>query len=113
MNKFQGSIKIIVCVGFILSLCACRSGLLVPRVDIGTSMSNVLKRLGEPDEINTMTRTTEYIWGPAESWWDELEMGDRIEIWVYHFESGTYQVYFLNESDQVGFEAFIEKGVVY
>ena len=40
-------------------------------------------------------------------------MGDRIEIWVYHYESGTYQVYFLIGSDQVGFEYFIEKGVLY
>ena len=87
--------------------------MLLPRVNAGTTKSRVVKKLGEPDEVNTMTKNTEFIWGPIESWWDELEMGDRIEIWAYQYDSGTYQLYFLNESDQVDFEAFIEKGTVY
>ena len=113
MNKRDILILFLVLIGFLFSLSSCRPGFLVPRVDVGTAKNRVLKRLGEPDEINTMTKSTEYIWGPIESWWDTLEMGDQIEIWVYHHDRGTYQVYFLNDSDLVGYDAFIEKGVVY
>lgn len=113
MNYKNRIFILMVLIGIILSLSSCRPGLLVPRVEVGTSKNHVLKRLVEPDEINTLTKSTEYIWGPIESWWDTLEMGDWIGIWVYHYDSGTCQVYFLIGSDQVGFEDFIEKGVVY
>ena len=113
MNKRDLLLLFLVSIGVLFSLSSCRTEFLAPRIDVGTAKDRVLKRLGEPDEINTLTKSTEYIWGPIESWWDALEMGDQIEIWVYHYDSGTYQLYFLNDSDQVGFEVFIEKGVVY
>jgi hypothetical protein len=94
-------------------LAACRVISYTSRIEVGTSQSKVIKLLGDPDEINVIEKQTEIIWGPEESWWDTLEMGDKIEIWVYHYPEGTYQVYFLNESDQVDFEAFLEKGAVY
>ena len=92
---------------------ACRIISYTSRIEVGTSQSRVTKLLGDPDEINLIEKQTEIIWGPEESWWETLDKGDQIEIWIYHYPEGTYQIYFLNGSDQVEFEAFLEKGVVY
>ena len=106
-------ISIIHLIVFIVSLSGCRLRLIPPRVEVGTSKADVIDQLGDPEETRTIYKQTEYIWGPEEAWWDTLEMGDSIEIWVYQYPKGTYQLYFLNDSENVDFEAFIDKDIVY
>lgn len=98
---------------FIVSLSGCRNPLIPPHVDVGTSKADAIDQLGDPEETRITYKQTEYIWGPEEAWWDTLGMGDKIEIWVYKYPKGTYQLYFLNDSENVDFEAFIDKDIVY
>jgi hypothetical protein len=103
----------------VLSLAACQATESppltekIPRVEVGTSKTEVIAQLGEPDRQETIIKQTEAIFGPPEEWWHTLAMGDRVEIWSYERPQGTLQLYFLRDSETVDYEAFIDKGVVY
>jgi hypothetical protein len=77
------------------------------------AVADVLERLGQPDERETIVKQHESIWGPPEEWWHTLEMGDSVEIWSYLFPQGTLQLYFLRGSETVEYEAFMDKDIVY
>ena len=84
-----------------------------PQVAAGTSKADVLETLGEPDSRETMVKQQESMWGPPEAWWHTLEMGDTVEIWSYLFPEGTLQLYFLQGSKTVDYQAFLDNDVVY
>lgn len=83
-------------------------------IEIGMKKIQVLNLLGRADVRNTFVKQTEHIWGPQETWWDQVQMGDSLESWLYIYpDEGTLYVYFLNDSDSVSFMAFVPEGVVY
>lgn len=84
-----------------------------PQAVAGASKADVLKALGQPDSRETIVKQQRYIWGPPEAWWHTLEMGDSVEIWSYLFPQGTLQLYFLQGSETVDYQAFMDKDVVY
>jgi len=85
-----------------------------PGIEIGMKKIQVLNLLGPADVRNTFLKQTEQIWGPQEAWWDQVQMGDSLESWLYIYpDEGTLYVYFLNESNSVSFMAFTPEGVVY
>ena len=84
-----------------------------PQVTSGTSKTEILATLGQPDERETIIKQTKYIWGPPEAWWHTLEMGDEVEIWSYKYPQGALQLYFLRESETVDYQAFVDKDIVY
>lgn len=79
----------------------------------GEAKSALVKQFGEPAQKDAIVKSSEPIWGPAESFWEEIPMGTRLEIWKYGFPDGMLELYFLNDDDKVGFIAFTPKGVVY
>ena len=83
-----------------------------PQLAVGTSKADVLEALGQPDSRETIVKQQEYIWGPPEAWWHTLEMGDTVEIWSYLFPEGTLQLYFLQGSKTVDYQAFLDNDVV-
>ena len=96
--------------------CACLSdsGEGGPGIEVGMKKIQVLNLLGPADVRNTFVKQTEQIWGPQEAWWDQVQMGDSLESWLYIYpDEGTLYVYFLNESNSVSFMAFTPEGVVY
>lgn len=84
-----------------------------PQVAVGTSKADVLESLGQPDGREIIVKRQESIWGPPEEWWHTLKIGDSVEIWSYLFRQGSLQLYFLRGSETVGYEAFIDKDIVY
>ncbi|MCZ6877453.1 MAG: hypothetical protein O7G29_04855 [Acidobacteria bacterium] len=83
-------------------------------IEVGMKKIQVLNLLGPASVRNTFVKQTEHIWGPQEAWWDQVEMGDSLENWLYIYpEEGTLYVYFLKGSDSVSFMAFTPTGVVY
>ncbi len=85
-----------------------------PGIEIGMKKIQVRNLLGPADVRTTFVKQNEFIWGPQEAWWDQVQMGDALESWLYIYpEEGTLYVYFLNDSPSVSFMAFSPEGVVY
>jgi len=90
--------------GIFLTIAGCQS---VEMVDIrekeftGMDKTDVVKLLGEPDQVEELTKNTEYIFGPVEGLWDQIEMGEKIVIWQYEDSEGYKGLYFLNDETEV------------
>ena len=67
----------------LVSITGCQSRNLEDRMFTGMTKSEVVQELGEPDKIEELAKSTEYIFGPVEGLWDQIEMGDKIVIWIY------------------------------
>jgi len=67
----------------------------------GMDKSDIVRMLGEPDEVEELTKSTEYIFGPIEGLWDQIEMGEKIVIWKYKDSDGYKELYFLNDESEV------------
>jgi len=72
----------------------------------GMEKNEVVQILGEPDKIEELTKSTEYIFGPIEGLWDQIEMGDKIVTWAYETSDGYKELYFLNDSPTVAGEFY-------
>ncbi len=83
-------------------------------IEVGMKKIQVRSLLGPADVRTTFVKQTEHIWGPQEAWWDQVEMGDSLESWLYIYpQEGTLYIYFLKNSNSVSFMAFTPEGVVY
>ncbi len=83
-------------------------------IEIGMKKIQVRNLLGPADVRTTFVKQNEFIWGPQEAGWDQVQMGDALESWLYIYpDEGTLYVYFLNDSSSVSFMAFTPEGVVY
>ena len=92
---------------------------------IGMSRSEILSKFGEPQQMQTLTKVNEPIWGPVEDIWSQVETGATIEIWSYDScrtsagngrlseRQGQTELYFVNDSDEVSGIGFYIKGAVY
>lgn len=67
----------------------------------GMDKSDIVRMLGEPDDVEELTKNTEYIFGPMEGLWDQIEMGEKIVIWKYKDGDGYKELYFLNDESEV------------
>jgi hypothetical protein len=83
------------------------------KIKKGQSKQTILELLGEPLEKKIMAKSNTFIWGPEEDFWDKIPMGTRLEVWKYKFSDGLFNLYFLNEGDQLDYKAFAPKGVIY
>lgn len=83
------------------------------QVEVGYTKFEVTKILGTPDESSRFQKTQEHVWGPEESFWYDIPMGTRLEVWRYKSEGGLLNLYFLNNDSVVSYKAFAPDGVVY
>jgi len=90
----------------LISLTACQSKDLAERTFIGMNKTDIVQELGEPDKIDELTKSTEYIFGPVEGLWDQIQMGDKIVVWTYETETGYKELYFLNDLPDVAGEFY-------
>jgi len=72
-----------------------------------------VQAFGSPDKIETLTKRNKTIFGPPETYWDKLAIGESVEIWSYQQKDGTRQFHFLRDSDVIDYTTFTPKGVVY
>lgn len=89
-----------VCVG------ACADDDLRDRSFVGLGKDEIRARLGSPDEVEELVKNQEHIAGPVEDLWYRLEPGGQIVIWTYETDTGTRELYFLNDSPEVAGEFF-------
>jgi hypothetical protein len=73
----------------------------------------VKERFGEPDRVQRIQKTSESIWGPAESFWELVPMNSTMVIWSYHVKGGDMELYFIEPDAVVQGVAFAPEGVVY
>jgi hypothetical protein len=90
--------------GIFLVVAGCQS---VKRVNIkemeftGMDKADVVKLLGEPDQVEELVKNTEYIFGPIEGLWAQIEMGEKIVIWKYENGDGHKELYFFSDETEV------------
>lgn len=92
---------------------------------IGVSRSEILNKFGEPQQTQTLKKTSEPIWGPIEDYWSRVPMGASVEIWSYDSrmitrekgstseQRGQTELYFINDSNEVNGIGFQLEGAVY
>jgi hypothetical protein len=64
-------------------LTTCSSEPQADEFTVGMSKSTVLERFGEPTRNERLVKRTEIIFGPIESFWASIKIGDMVEIWNY------------------------------
>ena len=72
----------------------------------GMMQSEVRARIGEPDEIEELRKTSEHIFGPFETVWSRIAMGDRVVTWAYETRRGRKELYFAGDDKKVAAEFF-------
>ena len=81
--------------------------------EIGMTKTVLRERFGEPADTQEVVKSTEYIFGPVETFWATMEIGDEVEIWSYPSPGGHVELYFLNDSDAVSGKGFNDENAVY
>lgn len=107
-RRVKSLINILTLGAFVPAMAGCQSqnNNLAEKEFIGMEKTAVVQMLGEPDKIEELTKSTEYIFGPIENLWDQIEMGEKIVIWTYEAREGYMELYFLNDSSTVADEFF-------
>ena len=82
-------------------------------VPVGMGKGQVAEKLGPPTAKQQGIKEKAAIFGVIEEWWGQLKDGDRVEIWDYAQQKGTFSVYFLNEGEKVWHTSFVGKKVVF
>ena len=109
----RDSLVLLLLIAFIAS-CGEQASSPPPSPDrVGITQQQLQSELGEPDRTQVWTKDSEAIFGPPEAYWDDLTIGDRVEIWSYDQPDGVREFHFLRESDIVGHESLTPHGVVY
>lgn len=85
----------------------------INKIKIGQTKDEAHKILGEPGEIQQIEKTTEFIWGPEESFWHEIPTGTRLEVWIYQFEDSLLRLYFLRDEGHISYKITSPKDTVY
>jgi hypothetical protein len=83
------------------------------KINIGQSKQAIIELIGKPRANTIFVKRHKFIWGPEESFWDDIPMGTRLEVWHYDFSDGHLSLYFINGGDHLDYKAFAPKGVVY
>jgi len=92
---------------------------------IGMSRPEIREKFGQPQQTQTLTKTTEPVWGPIEAYWSQVPMGATVEIWSYDSrmitngngsalkQRGQTELYFVNNSNEVNGIGFHLEGAIY
>ena len=83
------------------------------KIEAGQTKDKIKMILSEPDEIQRMEKTTEVIFGPEELFWDKINIGTDLEVWIYQIEDSLLRLYFKNNEDNLLYKLITPKDVVY
>ena len=72
----------------------------------GLSQEDVVHKLGQPDNIQTLRKDEGHYFGPIEGVWYQAQTGERIHIWTYRSLVGRQELYFTDYDNQVKVQAF-------
>lgn len=85
---------------------SCTTQTLQNQTFTGLHQTEIKEMLGKADSVGVLTKSVEHIWGPQEGLWYELEMGEKLETWIYKDNEGRKELYFLNDSAEVAGEFY-------
>ena len=84
---------------------------------VGMTRTEITSRYGEPERTQVLTKSDESIWGPIESFWAEVPMGAKVELWSFQStnvgQPGETELYFIDDADTVDGIGFHIEGAVY
>lgn len=80
---------------------------------VGASRAELLDAYGPPAHRQSVTKKGEAIWGPIETFWQQVPEGSTVEIWAYPVEGGTLELYFVDGSERVQGTGFAPEGAVF
>jgi len=83
------------------------------KIEVGQTRDKIKTILSEPDEIQRIEKTTEAIFGPEEIFWDKINTGTNLEVWIYQIEDSLLRLYFKNNEDSLSYKLITPKDVVY
>lgn len=88
-------------------LAACNAAPDLQRRDfIGMTQAQLRAELGEPHQVEELTKNMEHIWGPVEDLWYRMDPGDALTTWTYEAADGRMELYFVPGSDAVAEQFF-------
>ncbi len=90
----------------IIFIGGCQSEGLDEKIFTGLSKPQVKQMLGEPDKIEELIKDAEHIFGPVANIWYQIQIGDKIVIWIYETKIGRKELYFINDAPEVMAEFF-------
>lgn len=102
MNRLAISIFLIA----LLLIAGCDSDDIREQKFVGVLKPEITRQLGEPDKVEEMTKRAEHIFGPIETIWSTMAMGDKIVTWTYNSTTGRKELYFVNDEPKVAGEFF-------
>jgi hypothetical protein len=73
----------------------------------------LIAEFGEPSQRQSLVKSTEFMFGPIETFWPSVPAGARVEIWSYVVAGGTMELYFADGAASVQGTGFAPEGVVY
>jgi hypothetical protein len=98
----------------LLAFCACTKAQdLSQLVKVGQSKEEIVEVVGTPQKTEVIVKTTEHVWGPEESFWSQIPMNTKLEVWHYKNKDGQLNLYFQETANSLSFKAFAPSGVVY
>ena len=109
----QQTIKILF-ISLFLIFYSCEKKVNLPeKIEIGQTKEEIKKILNEPDQIEKIKKTTEIIWGPEELFWEEIDIGTRLEVWVFQIQDSLLRLYFINDQKKLSYKMTVPQNVVY
>jgi hypothetical protein len=97
-----------------LAFFSCEKKVSLPeKVEIGQTKEEIKLILGEPNQIENIEKTTEIIWGPEELFWEEIDIGARLEVWEYQIQDSSLRLYFINDQNKLSYKMTVPQNVVY
>ncbi len=92
---------------------------------VGMTRADISAQYGEPDRTQTLSKSSDAIWGPSEDFWSKVPPGTTVEIWAFRSrltteshegrseQAGQSELYFVNDSPTVDGIGFYIEGAVY
>ena len=79
----------------------------------GMLRADLVTRFGQPVRTEILTKRSEHIFGPVETFWSTMPMGFSVEIWSFEARGGWAEVYFLDGAEAAGGTGFHDEDAVY
>ena len=83
------------------------------RIHVNDTQQVIRQQIGDPVDITIIEKTTEIIWGPEEAFWNQIDLGEQVEVWSYELGQAQLKLYFRENSDSLFYKTVIDPEAVY
>jgi hypothetical protein len=111
IHRFLRS-RVLLAVTLVLGL-ACSNTPSPSDFHVSATREEVLESFGTPSREQSFFKTGEAIWGSIEDFWPQVPLNSTVEVWAYRAQGGTFELYFVDDSEQVQGIGFAPEGAVF